>query len=263
MNNEINKGSITCVGTGMTLGSHLCPLSRSHIEKADIVFTSVSHRLVEMWIEELNPNTQSLQPLYQSGKDRRQTYREMVETMMQGVRSGKKVVGAFYGHPGVFAWAPHEVIRQARKEGYTARMEPGISAEDCLYADLNIDPGAVGIAHYEASQFMFYQRRFDPSAVLVLWQVSIAGDKTMKQFSGSQRGTELLMEKLLLDYPSDHPIILYECPTLPTEQSKIITCPLSDLLTQPLSQHTTMVLPPMTKMIPDTAMLEKLNAQQE
>lgn len=254
----MKKGSITCVGTGMTLGSHISPLSRSHIEQADIVFTGVSNQLVEMWIQELNPKTRSLQPLYQQGKDRRHTYKEMVEKMLEEVRKGKTVVGAFYGHPGVFAWAPHEVIRQAKSEGFTARMEPGISAEDCLYADLNIDPGATGISHFETSQFMFYQRQFDAAAYLVLWQVSIAGDKTMGQFGGSEQGTELLVEKLLTTYPHDHEVTLYECPTLPIAQARIQKCTLSQLSQQRLSQHTTLVIPPCQPMQEDRVLLDKL-----
>ena len=63
----------------------------------------------------------------------------------------------FYGHPGIFAWSPHKVIKVARAEGYQAHMEPGISAEDCLYADLGIDPGRCGCQHYEASQLLFYE----------------------------------------------------------------------------------------------------------
>ena len=34
----MQKGSWVCVGTGMTLGSHISPLSRSYIEQADVVF---------------------------------------------------------------------------------------------------------------------------------------------------------------------------------------------------------------------------------
>jgi len=38
-----NRGSLVCVcvGIGMTLGSHLSPLARSYIEKADVVFAAV------------------------------------------------------------------------------------------------------------------------------------------------------------------------------------------------------------------------------
>ena len=92
----------------------------------------------------------------------------MVAAIMEQVRAGKKVVSAFYGHTGVFAWAPHKVIAEAKAEGYYTHMEPGISAEDCLYAHLGIDPGAVGCQNFEASQFMFYVRNVDHSAYLIL-----------------------------------------------------------------------------------------------
>src|SRR3546814_14587936 len=77
------------------------------------------------------------------------TYREMVAAMLAEVRAGRRVCGAFYGHPGVFARVPHKAIAQARAEGFEAHMEAGVSAEDCLYADLGIDPGEVGCQHYE------------------------------------------------------------------------------------------------------------------
>lgn len=86
----------------MTLGSHITPLCRSHIEQANVVFCS-AHPMIELWQKEMNPDVRSLQSLYAEGKDRRITYREMVDTMLSEVRAGKKVVGAFYGRPGVFA----------------------------------------------------------------------------------------------------------------------------------------------------------------
>src|SRR3546814_12469546 len=75
-------------------------------------------------------------------------------------------------------------------------MEAGVSAEDCLYADLGIDPGEVGCQHYEASQFMFYRRRIDPSAYLVLWQVGVAGDRSVRRFSPGPAHRRLLVERL-------------------------------------------------------------------
>ena len=162
------RGSLVCVGVGITLGAHLTPRARSCIEQADVVFAVMSDGIVELWLAEMHPDVRSLQPLYRPGKSRLTTYREMVEAMLVEVRAGKRVCGAFYGHPGVFAWPPHKAIAQARREGYEAHMEPGISAEDCLYADLGIDPGSAGCQHYEASQLLFYKRRIDPGAYLVL-----------------------------------------------------------------------------------------------
>jgi hypothetical protein len=51
---------------------------------------------------------------------------------------------ALYGHPGVFACVGHEAIERARAEGIDAQMLPGISAEDCLFAELGVDPAVGG-----------------------------------------------------------------------------------------------------------------------
>src|SRR5688572_19340494 len=188
-----SKGSLVCVGLGMTLGSHITPLSRSYIEKSDVVFVGASDGVIELWVQQMNRDVRSLQPYYKEGKSRMQTYREMVDAMLTEVRAGKNVCGAFYGHPGVFAWPPHKAIEIARKEGFRAHMEPGVSAEDCLYADLGIDPGKYGCQHYEASQLMLYRRCIDPSAYLVLWQRS--EEHTSELQSQSNLVCRLLLEK--------------------------------------------------------------------
>ncbi len=250
-------GSLVNVGLGMTLGAHITPISRTFIEEADVVFVSASNRLVEEWVKTMNPNTISLQSFYAEGKSRLNTYREMTEAILTEVRAGKKVCGAFYGHPGVFALPPHETIRIARAEGYQAHMEPGVSAEDCLYADLGIDPGTCGCAHFEASQFLFNKRPFDPSAYLILWQVGIAGDKSLKVFETSEAKKQLLVDLLLETYPADHQVTLYECAVLPIEETLEITVALKDLAKQTMSMKTTLVIPPAIKKVQNKAMIER------
>ena len=66
----------------------------------------------------------------------------MAEAILEPVRAGKRVCAAFYGHPGVFVLPSHDAISRARAEGFEATMLPGVSAEDCLVADLGVDPAA-------------------------------------------------------------------------------------------------------------------------
>ncbi|HEY0503362.1 MAG TPA: SAM-dependent methyltransferase [Lysobacter sp.] len=251
-------GSLVCVGLGMTLGAHITPRSRSHIEQAEVVFAAVSDPLVELWLQEMHGDVRSLQPYYGEGKSRHDTYREMVEAMLAEVRAGRRVCGAFYGHPGVFALVPHQAIEQARREGFPAHMEPGISAEDCLYADLGIDPGRVGCQHFEASQFMFYQRRIDPSATLVLWQVGIAGDRSLRRFATGPEYRRLLVELLAQDYPPEHEVIVYEAATLPINAPRMERMPLSALVDASLHLHSTLVVPPAMPMQRNQAMLDRI-----
>lgn len=255
-----HRGSIACVGLGMTLGSHLTPLARSHIEQADVVFAALSDGIVEMWLERMHSDVRSLQGFYAEGKSRMKTYREWVEVMMAEVRAGKKVCGVFYGHPGVFAWSPHKVIEVARAEGFQAHMEPGISAEDCLYADLGIDPGRFGCQHFEASQLLFYERRIDPSGYLVLWQVGVVGDFSLQRFSTGPAYRQALIDVLSQDYPLDHEIILYRGATLPIDRPRTSRILLGELHAAHLTEEETVILPPALPLKPNLAMRERLAA---
>lgn len=252
------SGSLVCVGIGMTLGAHLTPLARSHIEQADVVFGAVSNGVVELWLAKMNPNFSSLQPLYREGKSRMQTYREMVELILSEVRAGKRVCAAFYGHPGVFAWPSHKAIEIARSEGFDAHMEPGISAEDCLYADLGIDPGKQGCQHYEASQFMLFERHIDPSAYLILWQVGVAGDRSLARFSTDAPHRQVLLDLLARDYPLDHELYVYTAATLPNEAPHIESIKLRELASVDIDMHATVVVPPCKALLPNEAVRARL-----
>ena len=260
MNATPSTGSLVCVGLGMTLGSHLGPLARSHIEQSEVVFAGLSDGIVEQWLTRMHADVRSLQPLYREGKSRMQTYHQMVDTILTEVRAGKRVCGVFYGHPGVFAWAPHKAIELARGEGYAAHMEPGVSAEDCLYADLGIDPGRYGCQHYEASQLLFYQRRIDPSAYLVLWQVGLVGDRSLARFSTGAAYRQVLVDVLARDYPLDHEVIIYRTPTLPIQQARIERLTLGALPQADVGMADTVVIPPARPLQADPAIRARLDA---
>ncbi|WP_200948996.1 SAM-dependent methyltransferase [Frateuria sp. Soil773] len=258
--NTGHRGSLACIGLGMTLGSHLTPLARSHIEQADVVFAGLSDGVVELWLQRMHPDVRSLQPYYREGKSRMKTYWQWVRLMLAEVRAGKRVCGVFYGHPGIFAWSPHKAVELARAEGFPAHMEPGISAEDCLYADLGIDPGRFGCQHFEASQLLFYQRRIDTAGYLVLWQVGLAGDRSLGRLRTGPAYRQVLVDLLAQDYPLDHEVIVYRGATLPIEQPRIRRVALRELPHIPLTAEETVVLPPAEALRPNLAIQERLAA---
>ena len=253
-------GRLACVGLGMLLGGHLSPRAQAEIQQADVVFAAVSDPLVELWVKGMHADVRSLQPCYAEGKSRLQTYDDMLELVMSSVRAGLRVCGVFYGHPGVFARMPHRAIAKARAEGFTAHMEPGISAEDCLYADLGIDPGDVGCQHFEASQFLVYRRRVDPSAYLVLWQVALAGDRTHRRYATGPAHRALLVERLAADYPLAHPVTIYEAATLAIQKPRADVITLRELATSELRLQSTLVVPPAHALRPDADMMSRVAA---
>lgn len=259
-------GSLVCVGTGLQLAGQISVMSRSYIEHADVVFSLLPDGFSQRWIQKINPNVINLQPFYaQDGevKNRRETYEQMVSAILDAVRAGKKTVCALYGHPGVFACVSHLAIKQARAEGFVAKMEPGISAEACLWADLGIDPGKSGHQSFEASQFMFFNHVPDPTTHLLLWQIAIAGEHTLTQFHTTSDRLQILVEQLHQWYPLDHQVVIYEAANLPIQAPRIENLPLSKLPEANLSPISTLLIPPAKKLEYNYAILTKLGIRPE
>ncbi len=249
---------LTCVGTGIRLAGHVSKLSESLIRSADIVYCLMPDTLQENWLRGINPNTHSLQPFYAVGKSRAQTYQEMIDLVLSKLDDGLDVCLCTYGHPGVFALVTHSAMDQARQLGHEVHMEPGISAEDCLFADLGIDPGRSGCQQYEASQFMFYRHSVNPAAVLILWQIAIAGEHTLTRFDTTEANLAILVDQLSEWYPADHEVILYEGVFLPISTPRMDRIRLDELPTAALKTYTTLVIPPVAALEPNTTILERL-----
>src|SRR5205814_1606435 len=139
---------------------------------------------------------------------------------------GDLTVAAFYGHPGVFAYPSHESIRRAKREGFRARMLPGISSEDCLFADLGVDPAVGGCQSYEATDFLLNNLVIDSSSQLVLWQIGTLGDWTYKTRMYDIRAMPLLVQKLARFYPMTHVLTVYEAAIFPGAEPMIAQMPL-------------------------------------
>ncbi|MCG9755860.1 SAM-dependent methyltransferase [Shewanella insulae] len=261
MDESKKLGSLVCVGTGLNLGGQITVLSKSYIELADVVFSLVPDAFALQWIESMNNDVRSLHRYYAQGeevKSRRDTYQQMVEAILTEVRAGKRVVCALYGHPGVFACVSHIAIRRAREEGFEAKMEPGISAEACLWADVGIDPGQSGHQSFEASQFMFYCHTPDPATHLLLWQIAIAGEHTLTKFHTNSDCLQVLVEQLSEWYPLDHEVILYEAANLPIQSPRIERILLKELSQAKLTAITTLLIPPATPLKVNHKILAKL-----
>ncbi|GAB2912148.1 SAM-dependent methyltransferase [Rheinheimera gaetbuli] len=252
------SGQLTCIGLGITLGSQLTELARNQLAAADVVFFHSNTHYLAGFLQQINPKLVDLQPFYQPGQPRSQSYQAMLDAVIAAVTAGQNVVWACYGHPGVASWPPHEAIRQLTALGYNAKMQAGIAADACLYADLGIDPVAEGCQQFEASQFLFYQRTVDVSAYLILWQVAIAGDFSLAKLESDSGYIDILCQHLLQWYPPTHQVILYEAADLAIWQHRAELIPISALAQARLNQITTLVIPPLRPKSVNRQMLDKL-----
>lgn len=100
---------------------------------------------------------------------------------MREVRVGHKVLGIFYGHPGVLATSAHRALTLARQEGYEAKMLPGVSTIDYMFADLELEPGQHGCMIHEATELLVRNRRLNPSVHNIILQASNVGSATLEK----------------------------------------------------------------------------------
>lgn len=251
-------GRLSVVGTGIRLAGQLTIETRHLVRQADRVFAVMADPFSLDGLRELNPDTTSMQVHYARGTARDESYERMVETVLGPVRAGEHVCAAFYGHPGVFVWPAHESVRRARSEGFEATMYPGISAEDCLVADLGIDPGVSGLQTYEAADFLVHPRRIDPRTPLVLWQLAVLGDLSRSTFRTDPAWVRALATVLTKHYPADHAVTVYEAAVGPFDETRMDDVPLDRLHEQAFTQASTLYVPPAGIPEPDEDRLRRL-----
>jgi hypothetical protein len=235
--------------------------ARGAVEQADKVLYLVPDPITSRWLHRTNASSESLYRMYREAQHRLDAYERITEEILSWVRRGNNVCVALYGHPGVFALPGHNAIARARDEGFPARMLPGVSAEDCLYADIGFDPGTTGAQSYEATDFLVHQRHWDVTAHLILWQVGSVG--VLAFFSDAESWDkdarpDLLQEWLLQFYPPDHAVTLYEASPYPTAAPRVDEVPLSKFLDGELSTATTMIVPPASAPQPSKIVLDQL-----
>ena len=141
------------VGSGIELVRDTTIGARIAIESAEKVLMLVTDPASELWIRKLNSNVESLFDCYVEGRPRLEAYKKMVERIFNNVREGFKVCVVFYGHP-VFLFNLHTNLSRLPASKGLVLVLPGISAEDCLFADIGLDPGKDGCQSFEATDFL-------------------------------------------------------------------------------------------------------------
>lgn len=256
------RASLVVVGTGILWGAQTTLSAEQALRTADRVLFAVADGWTARWIRRLNPNAESL-PYPTDGRPRGQIYQDMVRRILAGLQQGEHVCAAFYGSPSVLAQPAHGAVSAAREAGFEARMLPGVSALDCLYADLGVDPGQFGCAAYEAEDFLVRPRTFDAYAGLVLCQIALIGTRGVFESEPAARvhnSLILLAEQLQKVYPSTHEAVLYEASSHPLRPPRIERIALSALPEARVREVTTLYLPPLGRAAVDNALKNRLAA---
>jgi len=170
-----------------------------------------------------------------------------------------------YGHPTVFAAIGLELLTLIKKNHLDVEQVsvPGISAMDCLFADLNVDPGNAGCFSVDVNDLLLFQKTIEPHSHLILWQIGLIGNCGSPSQSVDKEKLCYLKEYLLQHYDKTHTVTLYEASLYPSVSPKIIEGSLDTLEKLPYSALSTLYIPPLAQPNIDQKALQALGLSLE
>lgn len=240
------KKKLIVTGCGIKALSHLTNESMAAIEQADIVLFLVNEPITAQWLMKKSQKSESLEDIYFSAHLRKDAYKKIVERIFFALSQYDNVCIVVYGHPLLLSNSIEFLIKQIDRTGIDLVLHPGISAFDCLLADLEIDPW-MGCLSIEANEFIIKDKSVDSTNHLIIWQVGAIGDHCSVVQSSHMEGISLLKNKLLKSYDDMHPCVLYEAsiyPHIPFQTKHTVISKIEQI---PLTRITTAYIPPKIK----------------
>jgi precorrin-2 methylase len=205
-----DSADITIVGLGLVAPDHLTREAERAVREAREVLYLDTGIATNAVLSAISDNVTSLfAESYQEDGPRLDAYAHMAERVVEAAADHAPVVFAVHGHPLVGVHAPFAIARIAAERGLTVRVVPGISAMDCLFADLGIDPVVSGMQMYEATDLLLRRRPLQPDVPALIWQV---GNLESRLHTSRRSRPERFFgfrDHLFQFYPRDHVVTIY------------------------------------------------------
>ena len=250
---------VILAGTGIKSLSHITKETEIAVQKASKVLYLVNEPIIEDWIIKEARNSESMYDLYIENDSRNKNYALIIEKILEEHKRYKNLCVLIYGHPTVFAFPGLEAIKRIEAKGSFAKVMPGISSEDCLFADLRINPGSRGCISLEATEFLLYDRAIDPSYHVIFWQIGQIGNTGLPEAGLNRRVLSCFCERVQSIYAGDVDVILYEASLYPNIPAKISKQKISELASMEINTISSLYLPPTREMKEDKTIRDMLS----
>jgi tetrapyrrole methylase family protein / MazG family protein len=239
--------ALVVVGSGIKFVSHLTTETKVHIEAADKILYLVNEPAMQAWLNQFT-DAESLDDLYFKHAVRKTAYKEITSYILKNLEKYAYVCVVLYGHPTVYAKPALDAVILAKQRGYYAEILPAISAENCLFADLLINPGASGSLSVEATALLKYRKKIDISYHVIIWQIGVIDAMGHAHLHDNTKGIHKLFEYLKEFYDPKQEIILYQAAQYPGFNPSILRIDLHELPYTQFSNITTLYIPPVIKL---------------
>jgi precorrin-6B methylase 1 len=201
----------------------------------------------QTFLEGLCPRVTSLfESSYEESGCRLGSYDQMAARVIASALEHPPVTFAMSGHPTVGAEAPFLIQALAKSLGLNVSVQPGISAMDCLFAELMIDPCQSGVQMFEATDLLLRKHSLIPEVPALIWQIGAVETRLHTTRRSKPRRFERFLRHVLQFYPSSHEAVAYFASQHPLMRSQILRFPLGNIGDHAAELHPgfTLYIPP-------------------
>ncbi|OGV37762.1 MAG: methylase [Legionellales bacterium RIFCSPHIGHO2_12_FULL_35_11] len=230
-------------GSGIKSVAHITEETKKVIQGADKVLYLVHEDTLKEWILREAQEAESLEPIYFSSNKRVDAYHKITAYIISEYKKVACLCIVFYGHPTVFADSALQAVKQIKADGGDAVILPAISSMDCLFSDLEIDPGDQGSFSIDATELLIYEKPLDTSTHVILWQGANLGTHDLNQ----TKKLHVLSDYLNHYYADEHPVCIYEAAVYPSKKPRIDWTTVNELSKTKINASSTLYIPPVNR----------------
>jgi uncharacterized protein YabN with tetrapyrrole methylase and pyrophosphatase domain len=238
---------IYIVGLGLRIDHLTGETDQALRESSHVYYVSHIPGIRQLLLDRCSHITDLAASCYAEGQSTYSAYRDMAATVINAALSlSEPVAFALYGHPLVLAQPSQLILTLATQLSLPTKVLPAISAMDCLFADLGVDPGSRGLQMHEATELLIYQRPILPDMATIIWQVgSLETALYTVRRSRPERLTRL-KDFLLRFFPPDHDVFSVASAVEPNTSPDIRRFRITELAEYAPAFHygTTLYIPP-------------------
>jgi precorrin-3B methylase len=220
---------IYIVGLGIVNIDQITREAEACIKKSKQVFYIEKGIGIDEFLTQLCPNVTNLSTEYVINGDRLKTYHTMAAKVLEAALNNPPVTFALYGHPTIFAYPPFLVYEAAKELDLKVKVMPGISAMDCIFSELMIDPATNGIQMFEATDLLIRQRPLQTDVPVLLWQIGAVETALYSRSVSKPKRFERIKNYLLKFYPGEHLVQSIYCSNYPLMASTILKFKIADI----------------------------------
>ena len=198
---------IFVVGLGVLNVDHVTRETEAVLRRSNEVLYVDTGVATGTYLEGLCPRVTPLyETSYADDAPRLDAYARMAARVVDAAMDHPPVTFAMQGHPIVGVYAPFLIRDLAGLLDLEVRVLPGISAMDCLFAELMVDPCVGGMQMYEATDLLLRRRPLQSDVPLFVWQIGCVETRLHTTRVSRPERFIRLRAHLLRFYPPQHQV---------------------------------------------------------